>query len=167
MELTDEVYDKIVALSEKGDEYADKEQFTSALKQYGEALALLPEPKTDWEAATWLYVAMGDAYYNKQQLAQAMNAYQKAMMSPEGTGNAYIWFCIGQIFYEESNYEKAKTHFMSAYLLDGDEIFENENPEYLKLIKEETEKIAEKPQQEDQQSEKKNPWKLPPDWNEN
>ncbi|WP_168202438.1 hypothetical protein [Pedobacter sp. KBS0701] len=40
MELADEVYDKITSLSEKGDEYAEKEQFTSALKQYEEALSL-------------------------------------------------------------------------------------------------------------------------------
>ena len=49
-------------------------------------------------------MAIGDAYYNKQQLEQAMNVYQKAMMSPDLTGNAYISFCIGQIFYEEGNY---------------------------------------------------------------
>ncbi|MCX2495989.1 hypothetical protein OQX63_21010 [Pedobacter sp. PF22-3] len=164
MELSDEVYDKITALSEKGDEYAENEQFTSALKQYEEALNLLPEPKTDWEAATWLYVAIGDAYYNKQELDQAMSAYQKALMSPDGTGNPYIWFSIGQIFFEEENFEKAKTHFMSAYLLDGEEIFEGENPEYFKLIKEEADKKAELPN--NNKGDKRNDW-LPRDWDRN
>lgn len=164
MELSDEVYDKITALSEKGDEYAENEQFTSALKQYEEALNLLPEPKTDWEAATWLYVAIGDAYYNKQELDQAMSAYQKALMSPDGTGNPYIWFSIGQIFFEEENFEKAKTHFMSAYLLDGEEIFEGENPEYFKLIKEEADKKAELPN--NIKGDKRNDW-LPRDWDRN
>ncbi|MFD2288247.1 tetratricopeptide repeat protein [Pedobacter petrophilus] len=140
MELPDEIYDKITALSEKGDQYAEHEQFTSALKQYEEALALLPEPKMEWEAATWLYVAIGDAWFNKQKLNEAMDAYQKVLMSPDGTGNPYVWFSIGQIYFEQENYEKAKTHFMSAYMLDGTEIFEDENPEYFKLIKEETEK---------------------------
>lgn len=165
MELPDEVYDKITSLSEKGDEYAEKEQFTSALKQYEEALSLLPEPKTDWEAATWLYVAIGDAYYNKQQLDQAMDAYQKALMSPDGTGNPYIWFSIGQIFFEEENLEKAKTHFMSAYLLDGEEIFEEENPEYFRLINEEVQKRSKTPNNNNEGS-KRNDW-LPRDWDKN
>ena len=54
---------------------------------------------------------------------------------------------------------------MSAYLLDGDEIFENENPEYLKLIKEETEKSSGTPSIDNEQV-KKNNW-LPLDWNKN
>ena len=165
MELSDEVYDKITALSEKGDEYAEKEQFTSALKQYEEALNLLPEPKTDWEAATWLYTAIGDVHYNKQELDQAMSAYQKALMSPDGTGNPYIWFSIGQIFFEEENFEKAKTHFMSAYLLDGEEIFEGENPEYFGLINEEVQKRPNTPNNNNE-GPKTNDW-LPRDWDKN
>ncbi|WP_443944868.1 tetratricopeptide repeat protein [Pedobacter sp. AW1-32] len=164
MELSDDIYDKITSLSEQGDEYASREQFTSALKLYEEALALVPEPKTDWEAATWLYVAIGDAWYNKQHFESAMNAYQKALMSPDGTTNPYIWFCIGQVYFEEQNLEKAKTHFMSAYLLDGDEIFQDENPQYFALIKDEVEKGKTSPQniQTDQPPQKG--W-LPPDWN--
>ena len=165
MELSDEVYDKITALSEKGDEYAEKEQFTSALKQYEEALNLLPEPKTDWEAATWLYTAIGDVHYNKQELDQATDAYQKALMSPDGTGNSYIWFSIGQIFFEEENFEKAKTHLMSAYMLDGDEIFKDENPAYFELIKEEADKKSET--QDNRNNEGKRNRRLPPDLNKN
>jgi tetratricopeptide (TPR) repeat protein len=167
MELTDDVYNKIVILSEKGDDYAEKEQFTSALVQYNEALSLLPEPKTDWEAATWLYTAIGDAYFGKQNFEEALNAFEKALMSPDGTGNPYIWFSIGQVFFEQKNIEKAKTHFLSAYMLDGDAIFKDENPEYFKLIKEEVERsqsIGNKAEQRDVKPD--NSW-LPPNWNEN
>jgi len=140
MELPDDVYDEIVVLSKKGDDYAEKEQFASALAQYNEALSLLPEPKTDWEAATWLYTAIGDAYFSIQKFNEALNAFEKALMSPDGTGNPYIWFSLGQVFFEQGNKEKAKTHFLSAYMLDGDSIFEDENPEYFEFIKEEAEK---------------------------
>lgn len=163
MELSDEVYSKIAELSEKGDNYAEKEQFTSALKQYQEALAMLPEPKTDWEAATWLYVAIGDAWFNKQNLDDAMDAYQKALMSPDGTGNAYIWFCIGQVYFEQDNIPKAKLHFMSAYMLDGNEIFEEENPEYFALIKAEADKSPMGEDETKNEDDKPNGW-LPPDW---
>ncbi|GGI28365.1 tetratricopeptide repeat protein [Pedobacter mendelii] len=165
MELPDEIYDKITTLSERGDDYAEKEQFTSAINQYNEALDLLPEPKTDWEAATWLYVALGDALFNKQKLNEAMDAYQKALMSPDGTGNPYIWFSIGQVYFEEDNLDKAKSNFMSAYMLDGDEIFKDQNPAYYQLIKEEAEKgLTSNTHIQTDQPQKG--W-LPPDWNKN
>ncbi|MBS7566738.1 tetratricopeptide repeat protein [Mucilaginibacter sp. Bleaf8] len=168
MELPDEIYDRIIALSEKGDAYAENEQFASALAQYQQALALLPEPKTDWEAATWLYAAIGDAYLNKQQPDDALNAYEQALQSPDGTGNAYIWFSIGQVYYEQGNIAKAKQHFMSAYILDGHTIFEDEKPEYFALLRTEVES-AEPPTDSKSDANlgnKNNSW-LPPDWNKN
>ncbi len=144
MELPDDIYDQITELSEKGDAHAEKEQFSAALTHYEKTLSLLPEPKTDWEAATWLYVAIGDALFNRQKFDEAMDAFQKALMSPDGTENPYIWFSIGQVYYEQENKEKAKTHFMSAFMLDGKEIFEDTDPAYYELIKEEAEKEPEK-----------------------
>jgi len=137
MELEDNIYDQIVSLAEEGDDFAEKEIFGSAISKYNEALDLLPEPKTDWEAATWLYVALGDALFSEKDFDAALGAYEKALMSPDGTGNPYIWFCLGEVFYESGNFEKAKTHFMSAYLLDGEEIFKDTKPVYISLISEE------------------------------
>ena len=137
MELEDKVYNQIVSLAEEGDDFAEKEIFGSAISKYNEALDLVPEPKTDWEAATWLYVALGDALFSEKDFSAALDAYEKALMSPDGTGNPYIWFCLGEVFYELGNIEKAKTHFMSAYLLDGDDIFKDTKPVYKSLISEE------------------------------
>jgi len=136
-ELDDKVYDQIVVLAETGDEYAEKEEHELAISKYQEALNLLPEPKTDWEAATWLYVALGDALFNLEQFDAALGVYEQALMSPDGTVNPYIWFSLGSAFYELNNMGKAKTHFMSAYLLDGDDIFRDANPAYLTLISDE------------------------------
>jgi hypothetical protein len=58
MELNDDVYEQILTLAEEGDEFAENEIFGSAISKYQLALELLPDPKTDWEAATWLYVAL-------------------------------------------------------------------------------------------------------------
>jgi tetratricopeptide (TPR) repeat protein len=136
MELNDDVYEQITTLAEAGDEFAENEIFGSAISKYQLALDLLPEPKTDWEAATWLYVALGDALFSQKDFDAAFDAYQQALMSPDGTGNPYIWFCLGEVFYVQNNLEKAKTHFMSAYLLDGEEIFKDTDPAYLSLISE-------------------------------
>ncbi len=137
MELDDKIYDQIVALAETGDEFVKKELFESAISHYKLALDLLPDPKTDWEAATWLYVALGDALFNLKGFDLALDAYEKALMSPNGTGNPYIWFSLGTAFYELENLEKAKNHFMSAYMLDGDELFQDADPAYQALISEE------------------------------
>jgi tetratricopeptide (TPR) repeat protein len=134
MELNDNVYAQILTLAEEGDEFAENEIYGSAVSKYQLALELLPEPKLDWEAATWLYVALGDAFFSQKDYDAALDAYELALQSPEGTGNPYIWFCIGEVFFEQNNLEKAKTHFMSAYMLDGDEIFKDANPNYLALI---------------------------------
>ena len=140
MELEDNLYNQIVSLAEEGDDFAEKEIFGSAISKYNEALDLLPEPKTDWEAATWLYVALGDALFSDKDFDAALDAYEKALMSPDGTVNPYVWFCIGEVFYELGNFEKAKAHFMSAYLLDGEEIFKDTKPVYISLIREEIDK---------------------------
>jgi len=137
MELEDNIYNQIVSLAEEGDDFAEKEIFGSAISKYNEALDLLPEPKTDWEAATWLYVALGDALFSEKDFDAALDAYEKALISPEGTGNPYVWFCLGEVFYALGNFEKAKTHFMSAYLLDGEEIFKDTKPVYISLITDE------------------------------
>ena len=134
MELDDELYEQITALAESGDVFAEKEEFGNAINEYEKALALLPEPKTDLEAATWLYVALGDALFNQKNFNGALGAYQRALLSPDGTGNPYVWFSLGSAFYELDNLEKAKTHFMSAFMLDGDEVFRDADPAYLALI---------------------------------
>jgi len=140
MELDDNIYNAIVTLAEEGDNFAGKENLSAAISKYEEALNMLSEPKTDWEAATWLYVALGDALMSQKNFNAALDAYENALMSPEGTDNPYIWFCLGEVFYELDNIGKAKEHFLSAYMLDGEDVFEGTDPAYLELISEEIEK---------------------------
>ena len=134
MELPADIYEKLTALAEQGDEYEEQEDFAQALAAYNEALALLPEPKQEWEAATWLYTAIGDAHINQHDWDEGLVAFQQALASPEGTENPYIWFSLGQIFFEQVNLEEAKMHFSKAHELDGEEIFQDENPAYLALV---------------------------------
>ncbi|RPE05778.1 hypothetical protein EGT74_25785 [Chitinophaga lutea] len=171
MELTEEIYDRIMELSEKGDDFAENEQFSAALNQYQQAIDLLPEPKLDWEAATWLYTAMGDAHFNREDLPNAMNAYQQALKAPDGIANPYIWFSIGQVYFEWKQLDEAKEHFMRAYMLDGEDIFEDQPPEYLDLIREEISDLPPGEREEGDDGEGGdgpggNKW-LPPGWDKN
>jgi tetratricopeptide (TPR) repeat protein len=54
MELPNKIYEKIIMLSEEGDALAEQSNFNEAIKKYKEALDLLPTPKNQWEASTWL-----------------------------------------------------------------------------------------------------------------
>src|SRR5262245_65567329 len=62
-QLPQKVHDRIEALCKKGDALAEREKYPAALEQYWAAWDLLPEPKTDWEAATWILGAIGDANF--------------------------------------------------------------------------------------------------------
>lgn len=131
--IGDSLYDTNL-LAEKGNYYFENLNFHKALDCYEKALSLLPKNKTDWEISTSLFTALGDTYFNLNDFSNAHDAYNQALQSPNGTGNPYIWFGIGQIYYAQKDIEKAKDCFMRAYMLNGKEIFEGENTLYFKLI---------------------------------
>src|SRR5262245_10854513 len=60
-ELSDEVHARVQALCEEGDAQAGAQRYAEALQRYWAAWDLLPDPKTEWDAATWLLGAIGDA----------------------------------------------------------------------------------------------------------
>jgi hypothetical protein len=59
-QLDDDVHERILALCETGGALAENEEYDATLSQYWKAWDLLPEPRTDWEAATWILAAIGD-----------------------------------------------------------------------------------------------------------
>jgi tetratricopeptide (TPR) repeat protein len=135
MILEDSLYKKITELTDKGND-AFENDLDLALMYYEEALALVPDPKTDWEASTWLYTAIGDAYYFKKEYQSAIDSLNKAMMCPTGIGNAFICLRLGECFFELSNYTHSKDFLMQAYMLEGKDIFEYEESKYIKSIEE-------------------------------
>ncbi len=135
MELEDELYDKIVEWSEDGDTLLGEEDYEGAIKKYQAALGLLPEPKYDWEAGTWLYAALGDAYYLSSRYNEAERCLQEALKCPDGIGNPFILLRLGECHYELGNMKKAKENILQAYMCEGEDIFEEEEGKYFDLIK--------------------------------
>ncbi|MES9684574.1 hypothetical protein ABWK22_17075 [Gottfriedia acidiceleris] len=136
MELNDEIYDKIVELSEEGDALFEAQDFIGAIKKFKNALELIPEPKYMWEASTWVFTALGDVYFHLEDYHEAKNYFYDAFNCPEGMGNPYILLRLGQNLYENCEKEKAKEYLLKAYMLEGQDIFEEEDPKYIKLIQE-------------------------------
>lgn len=133
-EISDAAYQKIEIWSEQGNDFFENEQFSKALEKYQAALALVPSPKTDWEAATWLYTSIGDVYFSQGNFDEAKDKYYNALNCPDGISNPYINLSLGQALYELDEFEEAKKFLLLAYMSEGHEIFKDEDPKYIKHI---------------------------------
>lgn len=81
-ELNDQAYDTICRLCEQGDTLAEDGQYAEALDLYWQAWDLLPEPKTDWEAATWILAAIGDADFFVWRFCRRARAFKPLHVLP-------------------------------------------------------------------------------------
>lgn len=134
MELNDELYDEITALCSDGDELAENSEFDKAIIKYKKALSLIPEPVEQWEAALWVYAAIGDTYFLKNEYETAMKFLFNAYNCPDGFSNPFINLRIGECFFELNNADKATEYLLHAYMMNGDEIFSGEEPRYLEFL---------------------------------
>ena len=46
-----------------------------AYRKYKEALDIIPEPKTSYETATWIFVSIGDLYFKDGQYDKARDYF--------------------------------------------------------------------------------------------
>lgn len=130
-ELPDDVYDEITALCKRGDEFVRKGEQREAYACYTAAWELIPEPKIEWEASTWVLAAMGDVLFARSQFEDARNLFLRAVQCPGGLGNPYIHLRIGQCQFENGNIAGASENLTRAYMGGGPELFEQEHPKYL------------------------------------
>jgi tetratricopeptide (TPR) repeat protein len=134
-ELSDEVYERVQALCEAGDDLADDDQFAAALAKYWAAWDLLPEPQTDWPAATEVLAAVGDANYLAGDYAAGRDNLSLAMHCPGGLGNPFLHLRLGQCQFELGDLDRAADELARAYMGDGEDVFEDEDPKYLAFLK--------------------------------
>ena len=135
MSMDDKTYNIIQELCEQGDDLTDSEQYEDAIEKYTQALNLIPEPKYYYEASTWVYTAIGDALFYLENYNQALNMFQEALKCPNGIGNPFILVRIGECFFETDSLDNAKNYLLQAYMVEGEEIFENEDEKYFEVIR--------------------------------
>lgn len=136
MELDDKIYDKIVELCEEGDNLTEEDRFHDAIDKYNAALDLVPSPKRDWEASTWIYTALGDAYFIIENYKKAKECFFDAFNCPTGVNNPLILLRLGESLFECGELNKAEEYLLKAYMLEGYKIFKDEDDKYFGLIKE-------------------------------
>jgi tetratricopeptide (TPR) repeat protein len=133
-ELSDDIHGRIQKLCKKGDALAENDNFSAALKQYWAAWDLLPEPKTQWEAATWILGAIGDANFLGDDFVAGRDNLSMAMCCPGAIGNPFLHLRLGQCEYELGNLDRAADELTRAYMGGGAEIFEDEE-QYFEFLK--------------------------------
>jgi hypothetical protein len=123
-ELSDEIHERIQILCKEGDALAEQCQYSAALKKYWAAWGLLPEPKTDWKAATWILAAIGDANALSGDFTAGRDNLSMAMHCPDAIGNPFLHLRLGQCQFELGNLDRAADELARAYMGAGSDIFE-------------------------------------------
>jgi tetratricopeptide (TPR) repeat protein len=134
-ELPEATYREIKELCRQGDDLLKRGQLDEALQRYASALQLLPGPTpNEWQAATWIYVAIGDVHLRAMNHDKALSCYIQAVQCPEGLGNPYIHLRLGQCHFELENLDKAADELTRAYMGAGLQIFMEDDPKYLTFL---------------------------------
>lgn len=133
--LPDDVRQMIDKLCQKGDQFVQIDQLDDALDQYEAAWELLPNPKNQWPAATWILMAVGDVYFERREFAAAADALREALDLPDGETNPFIWLRMGQSLFEIGDLNGAANALETAFRMTGEELFADEEAKYLDFVK--------------------------------
>lgn len=123
MQIPQYINVQIEKLSEEGNQSFDINSFADAIRKWNSALDVLPPPRFDWEAWTWLNASIGDAYYQLGNFEAARQALFDALNGPGGLDNPFVQFRLGQCSLCLRRDEEAVDHLLRAYMLDGEQIF--------------------------------------------
>ncbi|WP_232468056.1 tetratricopeptide repeat protein [Bordetella genomosp. 13] len=138
LELPDDIYERVEALSEEGNVLMEDGDNEGAEAVWRQALDLLPEPKTEWEAYMWLNASIGEACYFQENYADAVQVLFDALNAPGGPENPFVHYMLGKALWQIGEDEdRAVDELLRAYMLDGVDIFdgdEEEGPDMLQLL---------------------------------
>jgi len=133
-ELSPEVSEELEHLARRGNEQLEEGDFYEAILSFVEGLKLIPEPKTDWEATTWLLTAIGEAYFLNEDYETALKPFTDCMHCPGAIGNPFTHLRKGQCHFEIGELDEAAEELTRAYAIEGQEVFEEEDEKYLKFL---------------------------------
>jgi tetratricopeptide (TPR) repeat protein len=134
-ELPNDIYQQITSLCKRGDDLLKDSDERGSYECYAQAWALIPEPKIDWEASTWVLTALGEVKFRRGQYDDAKNLFLRAVQCPKGLGNPYLHLRIGQAQFETGNLAGAKDNLARAFMGGGLDIFKQEEEKYVAFLR--------------------------------
>ena len=133
-ELDDFIYDQVRELCDRGDRLTDDGHSADALEPFRSAWDLLPEPRTAWDAATWILAAIGDVDFRQGDFGAGRDNLTTAMHCPDAIGNPFLHLRLGRCQFASGNMDRAADELARARLLGGPELFDEDDPKYLGFI---------------------------------
>lgn len=135
MQLNKSYTEDIERICRAADDFLDEGNTKEAYRKYKEALDIIPNPKTSYETATWIFVSIGDLFFRNKQYDMARDYFFEAKNCPNGVSNPYVLFRLGQSLVETKDNNQAREFLLRAYMLVGDDIFWDEDEKYYDVIK--------------------------------
>lgn len=114
---------------------AEAEAWEDAVAAYNKAWELVPAPRNDWNASTWILAAIADACFLGGFKTSAREALEYAMTCPGAVGNPFLHLRLGQVLLDAGQEDRAADELMRAYMGVGEEIFGAEDGRYLAFLK--------------------------------
>jgi tetratricopeptide (TPR) repeat protein len=108
-ELEPGTYEEIKRFSARGDELAAVKSYKEAIAEYNKAWELVPNPKNDWNASTWILAAIADAAFLAGYKVSALEALQYAMTCPGAVGNPFLHLRLGQVLFDTGSWMQRQT----------------------------------------------------------
>jgi tetratricopeptide (TPR) repeat protein len=133
--MEDARHERIAGLCALGEELVRQRELASALLKFREALALIPRPVEEHDAAPRVLTALGDTCFQLGRYSEGRHALQGAARSSGGLGTPFIHLRLGQCELELGNPERAMEELSRAYKLGGEALFEGNDPKYLAFVK--------------------------------
>ncbi|MDB5709440.1 MAG: hypothetical protein JWL96_1510 [Sphingomonas bacterium] len=134
-ELSPQVHEAIQRFCADGDNLASAGKFKDAIRAYNRAWAIVPEPKNEWNASTWILGAIGDSAFLSGYNTSAREALEYAMTCPEAVGNPFLHLRLGQVLLNIEEHDRAADELMRAYMAGGEEVFASEDTRYLSFLR--------------------------------
>ena len=135
MQLNKSYTEDIERICRAADDFLDEGNTKEAYRKYKEALDIIPNPKTSYETATWIFVSIGDLFFKNKQYDMARDYFFEAKNCPNEVSNPYVLFRLGQSLVETKDNNQAREFLLRAYMLVGDDIFWDEDEKYYDVIK--------------------------------
>lgn len=133
-ELSEKLYEAITNLLDEGDELVERGKYKEAIAYYEEAMNRLPEPKEDRALFDTIAICIGDSYYEMGEYIVADRFYSMSLTRGSGIENPYVWYVKGRNLIKLGNKEEAIDALMRAYMLDGTDVFDTDDGEFLSYI---------------------------------
>ncbi len=134
LELDNGTFEEIKSRCAVGDKFAREKKYDAALNEYKKAWDLIPLPKNEWGAATWVLAAIADSAFLAGYKISAREALEYAMTCPDAIGNPFLHMRLGQVLFDAGELDGAAEQLIRAYMGAGAKVFSNEDPKYLEFL---------------------------------